>query len=90
MRQNVFVHNDVGFRGPDTAETAQVTLGPQHVPAERRRHPGGLPRRAPGRQLRRQNARWGIHAPGAIDLGGNTARGNGNEPQCVGVVCTAH
>lgn len=34
-----------------------------------------------------RNARWGIHAPGAVDLGGNTARGNGNEPQCVGVVC---
>ena len=33
------------------------------------------------------NARWGIHAPGAVDLGGNQAWGNGNEPQCVGVVC---
>jgi len=31
---------------------------------------------------------WGIHAPGATDLGGNRAAGNGNEPQCVGVVCT--
>ncbi|MBO9555960.1 hypothetical protein [Cellulomonas sp.] len=30
---------------------------------------------------------WGIHAPGATDLGGNTARNNGNTPQCVGVVC---
>jgi hypothetical protein len=33
------------------------------------------------------NERWGIHAPGATDLGGNTARGNGAEPQCVGVAC---
>ena len=33
------------------------------------------------------NARWGIHAPGAVDLGGNRAWGNGNQPQCVGVVC---
>lgn len=33
------------------------------------------------------NARWGINAPGATDLGGNRAWGNGNEPQCVGVVC---
>ncbi|MFS0704456.1 right-handed parallel beta-helix repeat-containing protein [Cellulomonas sp. 179-A 9B4 NHS] len=33
------------------------------------------------------NRGWGIHALHAVDLGGNTARGNGNEPQCVGVVC---
>ncbi|GAA4626489.1 hypothetical protein [Cellulomonas oligotrophica] len=33
------------------------------------------------------NDRWGIHAPGADDLGLNSASGNGNEPQCVGVVC---
>ncbi|TQL01901.1 hypothetical protein [Cellulomonas sp. SLBN-39] len=33
------------------------------------------------------NTGRGIHAPGAQDLGGNTARGNGTEPQCVGVVC---
>lgn len=32
----------------------------------------------------------GIDAPhpGTVDLGGNRARGNGTEPQCVGVVCT--
>lgn len=34
-----------------------------------------------------RNTRWGIHAPGAVDLGGNAASRNGNEPQCVGVVC---
>ena len=34
-----------------------------------------------------RNSRWGINAPGATDLGGNTATGNGNEPQCVGVTC---
>lgn len=37
----------------------------------------------------RHNSGWGIHAPGVTDLGGNTARGNGNEPQCLGVVCRA-
>ena len=36
----------------------------------------------------RQNTGWGIHVSGVTDLGGNTARHNGNEPQCVGVVCT--
>ncbi|MDT0166597.1 NosD domain-containing protein [Actinotalea sp. AC32] len=34
-----------------------------------------------------RNTRWGIHAPGAVDGGGNTAWRNGTEPQCVGVVC---
>lgn len=33
------------------------------------------------------NSGWGIYAPGATDLGGNVAKGNGNEPQCTGVVC---
>jgi len=36
----------------------------------------------------RNNTGWGIHVSGVTDLGGNTARKNGNEPQCVGVVCT--
>lgn len=36
-----------------------------------------------------RNTGWGIYAPGATDLGGNTAHHNGNEPQCVGVVCSA-
>lgn len=35
------------------------------------------------------NGRYGIYAPGAIDLGGNTASGNGMSPECVGVVCSA-
>lgn len=34
-----------------------------------------------------RNTGWGLHAPNATDLGGNTASGNGRSPQCVGVVC---
>ncbi|GIG41122.1 right-handed parallel beta-helix repeat-containing protein [Cellulomonas phragmiteti] len=34
-----------------------------------------------------RNTGWGLHAPNATDLGGNRAQGNGNAPQCVGVVC---
>jgi hypothetical protein len=34
-----------------------------------------------------RNTGWGLYAPHAIDLGGNTASRNGNQPQCVGVVC---
>ncbi|GCE77532.1 hypothetical protein [Cellulomonas biazotea] len=40
-----------------------------------------------GGNVARGNTGWGLHVPGATDLGGNTARNNGNEPQCVGVVC---
>ena len=35
------------------------------------------------------NSGYGIYAPGATDLGGNIAFGNGRQPQCTGVVCTA-
>jgi hypothetical protein len=35
-----------------------------------------------------RNTGWGIYAPNATDLGGNTAHGNGTSPQCTGVVCS--
>jgi hypothetical protein len=89
LRENVFVRNGVGFRGPDTAETAQVILDRNTF----RRNGDGILVEFPGASLSGnsaiRNTRWGIFAPGAIDLGGNIARGNGNEPQCVGVVCSA-
>lgn len=44
--------------------------------------------RVGGNDVRRSTG-WGIYAPGVTDLGGNVARGNGSDPQCVGVVCTA-
>ena len=34
------------------------------------------------------NAGHGIEAYGVTDGGANTAKGNGAEPQCIGVVCT--
>ena len=36
----------------------------------------------------RKNTALGINAPGAIDGGGNKAKGNGDPLQCVGVVCS--
>jgi hypothetical protein len=42
-----------------------------------------------GSNVARDNIGWGINLPGAVDLGGNTARGNGRTPQCAGVVCPA-
>ena len=37
--------------------------------------------------LRVENVHHGINAPGATDLGGNDAFGNGINPKCVGVTC---
>ena len=37
--------------------------------------------------IAKNNTEWGIYAPHSIELGGNRASGNGNSPQCVGVVC---
>ncbi len=36
----------------------------------------------------RRNTDLGINAPGAIDGGGNKAKGNGNPLQCLGVTCS--
>lgn len=36
-----------------------------------------------------RNSGWGIFAPNAVDLGGNVAYRNGNDPQCVGLVCAS-
>jgi hypothetical protein len=35
-----------------------------------------------------RNTGWGLYAPRATDLGGNTASRNGKQPPCTGVVCT--
>ncbi|MFC8193319.1 right-handed parallel beta-helix repeat-containing protein [Cellulomonas sp. NPDC057328] len=51
-----------------------------------RLEPGDAGIEVGGNDVRRSTG-WGIYAPGVTDLGGNVARGNGNEPQCVGVVC---
>ncbi|GMA86412.1 hypothetical protein GCM10025868_16620 [Angustibacter aerolatus] len=40
-----------------------------------------------GRNVVRDSTDWGIRAPGAVDLGGNVATGNGHVPQCLGVTC---
>ena len=87
---NTFVRNGVGFQAAnDDWPELTVTL----VGNEFRRNGDGILSVTEGSEVGDntavRNERWGIHAPGAVDLGGNTARGNGNEPQCVGVVCAA-
>ena len=82
---NTFVRNDVAVVG--TGEWATTTIEGN----EFRRNGDAILSVGVGSTLERntaiRNERWGIHAPGAVDLGGNRAWGNGNEPQCVGVVC---
>ncbi|MFC8191959.1 hypothetical protein ACFUMH_09900 [Cellulomonas sp. NPDC057328] len=86
---NTFRRNDVAVTAPAPWDPAQVTVT---VVGNRFRDGGDgvlVPEGAVelGDNEAVGNSRWGIHAPDAVDLGGNTARRNGNEPQCVGVVC---
>ncbi|QCB92755.1 right-handed parallel beta-helix repeat-containing protein [Cellulomonas shaoxiangyii] len=86
---STFTRNDVAFTAQPAFDESEVT----RVVTGNRFRDGGdaiLVEEAPvrlGSNDARRNSRWGIYAPNAVDLGGNTARGNGNEPQCVGVVC---
>jgi hypothetical protein len=89
LRENVFVNNDIGLRVANPEESGTVIADRNTF---RQNGDGILVKSAREAILSRntaiRNARWGIFAPGAFDRGGNVARDNGNEPQCVGVVCT--
>lgn len=90
LRDNVFRDNELGFTiiaqdsGED--EPPALLIGNRFV------HNGDAimfeaPRVSLQDNVTHHNKRWGIYAPNATDLGGNTAWGNGYEPQCVGVLC---
>lgn len=85
--QNRFLDNGIGYVDDGTGDTGETTVRYN----EFRRNGHGILSVSPGTAVEanfaRNNHRWGIHAPGAVDLGDNTARGNGRQPQCVGVVC---
>jgi parallel beta-helix repeat protein len=88
IRGNTFIANRIGYTlGHDEVEQYQVELTGNTFS----RNGDGIYATNPGTSIgsntARRNTRWGIYAPGATDLGGNIARGNGNQPQCVGVVC---
>ncbi|ADG75779.1 hypothetical protein Cfla_2896 [Cellulomonas flavigena DSM 20109] len=89
LTDNTFVRNDVGYEG--RSEDGPPYFTAALVGNDFRRNGDGILSVVGESTLQANtavaNERWGIHAPGAVDLGGNTARGNGNEPQCVGVVC---
>jgi hypothetical protein len=86
LRRNLFEGNGIGFWAEDEGDydilldRNTFTRNGDGVRAS-----VGSPRLAGNSAV--DNTGWGIYAPGAVDLGGNTASGNGNEPQCVGVVC---
>lgn len=87
VRSSTFRDNVVGFTTLPGSEDVSVLLDGNRFT----RNGDGILSTVPGVQLTAnaaiRNIGWGISAPGAVDLGGNTARGNGRSPQCVGVVC---
>lgn len=91
---NTFVRNDVAVRSPEVGVPAEnpdwtwpfVTLTDNVF----LRNGDAIDVLSPGTLTNNRVERstgWGIHAPHVTDGGGNTARGNGREPQCTGVVC---
>lgn len=89
VRDNTFRRNGIGFLVADEEGTPEPRTT---VTGNRFSHNGDgilaeMPRARFGNNVAMNNTGWGIYAPGAEDLGGNVARNNGNEPQCVGVVC---
>ncbi|MBN8226536.1 right-handed parallel beta-helix repeat-containing protein [Corallococcus macrosporus] len=92
IRNNVWWDNAGGLTLSDLPEFEPTPLvGPVHGNRFLANDGDGL-RVLPGstptlaRNISQGNTGWGIHAPTAIDAGGNAARGNG-AGGCVGVVC---
>ncbi|MGW6131013.1 hypothetical protein ACWFNE_13385 [Cellulomonas sp. NPDC055163] len=87
LRRNLFVENGTAVRAVDPNETgAYADLDGDTF----RRNGDAIYATGPSRIANVTAVRssgWGIYAPNGVDGGGNVARGNGNEPQCVGVVC---
>ncbi|MCC2335331.1 NosD domain-containing protein [Cellulomonas wangsupingiae] len=89
--------NDNEFRGNATALRTRTSTDPQWGPVVVRVTANDFRRNGDavvidglselGSNTAVRNTGVGISAPGATDLGGNVAWGNGVEPQCVGVVC---
>jgi len=88
IESNVFRSNGVGLRytesdwGTTTVRDNVLTRNGDGILAD-----AGATLLELGGNAATRNTGWGIHAPDAVDLGGNTARLNGRSPQCVGVVC---
>lgn len=89
LQDNLFTHNGTAFRALTQGDLAPVG----RIAMERNvfhRNGDAVDVDTPVRMqhtVATHNSGWGIHAPQAVDLGGNVAWGNGREPQCTGVVC---
>ncbi|MET0865291.1 MAG: NosD domain-containing protein [Nakamurella sp.] len=87
ISRNSFTGNQTGFASEGGQDPFTATLDNNIFT----RNGSGIFIEDEGISLRKNTARnntgWGIYAPHSIDLGGNQASGNGNSPQCVGVVC---
>ena len=87
LTSNVFVKNKTGFTASAETESYVAVLKRNRFVRNRDGiyvTDGGV---SLGANRAIANKRYGIFAPGAVDLGNNRARGNGHSPQCVGVVC---
>lgn len=89
VRRNDFTRNGTGIM----TQVQDDDIGTFTTYEQNRvtRNGDGILASQPGVRLRGntalRNDGWGINVVGAVDLGGNVARGNGREPQCVGVTC---
>ncbi|MGC5221012.1 hypothetical protein ACPW96_00280 [Micromonospora sp. DT81.3] len=96
VEKNIFMFGDVGVEftlsaglpdtPPRTAEGSRA-VGNVSVKNTGTGIQTDLPGLEVGGNIATKNGGYGIYAPGAVDLGGNIAFGNGIG-QCVGVVCT--
>lgn len=82
---NTFVGNSVGYQADGSIDRLENNTFVRNGDAIHITDAAGA---ALGGNLAVDNTGWGIHATGdVVDLGGNRAARNGNEPQCTGVTC---
>ncbi|GAB2691794.1 NosD domain-containing protein [Thalassiella azotivora] len=86
VRGNTFLGNDLGYGGRRANDRLLDNTFVRNGDAVHVTEANGL--ELGGNRAYLSSGR-GIHATGEVtDLGGNRARGNGTEPQCLGVTCT--
>jgi hypothetical protein len=93
---NTFVRNDVAVRALPIDDEEAPDPSPEYGQVELTnnlflRNGDAIYVLGPGTLTNNRVERssgWGIYAPNVTDGGGNAARGNAQEPQCTGVVCS--
>ena len=91
VRDSTFTRNDVGVAVPASDPPSDLPATVELTGNRFARNGDGVYAERAGVRVgdnaALRNTRWGIYAPGAVDLGGNQARGNGESQQCTGVGC---